>query len=304
MPYNPLDPGGVDDYPVKVGSTLLTLVDPHRGYERAFNRWYERDHYYGGCLSGPYLLAGSRWVATRELKDLRWPTTDTTVADPIDAGSYVAIYWVEKGRHKDHFEDWSAHQVRSLSESGRGFEERTHVHTALFDHVGAVYRDPDPVPVELALDHGYDGIVVLWFDARDGRDASALHRELAGAHLPAALEDSTIEIASSWTPSATGLLEALGAKAALPQPEPVRERADSSPGQDTRGIEQMPLGSRVGGSERLVQLLFVSGDVRDALPSVRQYADAVTRDGLAGLHLAAPFLRTVVGTDKYLDQLW
>jgi len=48
MPYNPLDPGGVDDYPVKVGSMLLTLVDPYRGYEKAFNRWYERDHYLRG----------------------------------------------------------------------------------------------------------------------------------------------------------------------------------------------------------------------------------------------------------------
>ncbi|WP_436775170.1 hypothetical protein [Yinghuangia sp. YIM S09857] len=63
--YAPLDVGGVDDYPVRVGSMLLTLVDPHPGFERAYNRWYERDHYYGGCLVGPHLFAGSRWVATR-----------------------------------------------------------------------------------------------------------------------------------------------------------------------------------------------------------------------------------------------
>ena len=49
----PLRPAGIDDYPVKVGSMLLTLVDPHRGYEVAYNRWYERDHYYAGCLVGP-----------------------------------------------------------------------------------------------------------------------------------------------------------------------------------------------------------------------------------------------------------
>src|ERR1700716_3534527 len=143
MAYNTLEPGGVDDYPVKVGSMLFTLVGPSRGYEKAFNRWYERDDYYGCCLTGPYLFAGSRWIATRELKDLRWPTGDTTVADPTGAGSYVAIYWVEKGRHKAHFEDWSGPQVLELYENGRGFEERTHVHTALFDQIGAVYRDPD-----------------------------------------------------------------------------------------------------------------------------------------------------------------
>ncbi len=27
----PLEVGGVDDYPVKVGSMLFTMVDPHRG---------------------------------------------------------------------------------------------------------------------------------------------------------------------------------------------------------------------------------------------------------------------------------
>ncbi len=31
---------------------LLTLVDPHKGFERAYNRWYERDHFYGGCMEG------------------------------------------------------------------------------------------------------------------------------------------------------------------------------------------------------------------------------------------------------------
>ena len=65
----PLVPEGVDDYPIKVGSMLLTLVDPHAGYELAYNRWYERDHFYAGCMIGPWLFAGSRWVATRELKD-------------------------------------------------------------------------------------------------------------------------------------------------------------------------------------------------------------------------------------------
>jgi hypothetical protein len=44
----PLEVGGIGDYPVRVGSMLLTLVEPNPGFERAYNRWYERDHYYGG----------------------------------------------------------------------------------------------------------------------------------------------------------------------------------------------------------------------------------------------------------------
>ena len=114
----PLEPGGARDYPVKLGSILLTLVDPNRGFEKAYNRWYERDHFYAGCLVGPYLFAGSRWVATRELKDLRWPHS-ATVADPWDAGSYVAIYWVEKGHHTEQFDDWAVPQVHWLYGNGR-----------------------------------------------------------------------------------------------------------------------------------------------------------------------------------------
>ena len=274
--WNYLEPGGVDDYAIKVGSMLLTLVDPHKGFEQAYNRWYERDHFYAGCMIGPWLFAGSRWVATRELKDLRWPADDETVANPPDAGSYVAIYFVEKGHHGDHFDDWARPQVRTLYGEGRGFSERTHVHTVLFDHLGAVYRDDDPVPVELALDHGYGGLVGVWLDGSDGREATALHAELAGRLVPEALAGSSIEIASSWAPS---------------------------PGQDNPNVP-MDLGSRAGGAERLVQLFFVDGDVRDALSPLRDYTKRVEAEGLATVRLAAPFHATVIGTDKYVDDLW
>jgi hypothetical protein len=186
LSYNPLEVGGVGDYPVKVGSMLLTLVDPNKGYERAYNRWYERDHFYGGCMIGPYTLAGSRWVAPRQLKDLRWPRQDNSVATPWNAGSYVAIYFVEKDHHKDFF-DWGSKQVRALYGGGRGFNERTHVHTILYDYVDAAYRDDDPVPVDLALDAAYDGIVLAWFD---GAPSS-----------PPNLSGSNIEIASNWVPT-------------------------------------------------------------------------------------------------------
>jgi hypothetical protein len=281
MTYQPLEVGGVGDYPVKVGSMLLTLVDPHHGFERAYNRWYERDHYYGGCLVGPHLFAGSRWVATRTLKDLRWASDAAdgpAVAEPADAGSYVAIYWVEKDRHKEHFDDWARPQVAYLYGEGRGFSERTHVHTVLFDHLGASYRDEDPVPVDLALDHGYDGIVALWLDARDGRTATELLDDLTRDHLPALLKDSAVEIASAWAPS---------------------------PGEDEVRLKQpMPLGSAPGGPGRLVQLFFCHGDVRDTLTALRAYTDGVEAAGLADTRLAAPFFRTNPGTDKYVDELW
>lgn len=275
MPY-PLEVAGVNDYPIKVGSMLLTLVDPHVGFEQAYNRWYERDHFYAGCMIGPFLFAGSRWVATRELKDRRWPGADETVASPPDAGSYVAIYWVERGHHEDHFDVWARQQVRELYAEGRGFSERRHIHTVLFDHLGASYRDADPVPIELALDHGYDGLVALWFDGA-GVDARALHERLAADYVPALVAGSPIEIVSSWTPSA---------------------------GENDPRDVPMDLGSKAGGPERLCQLVFVKGDVRDALTGLRAYTDAVERDGVATTRLVAPFHRTVVGTDRYVDELW
>jgi hypothetical protein len=267
----------VDGYPVKVGSALVTMVDPNRGFEKAYNRWYERDHFYAGCMIGPYLFAGSRWIAPRELKDLRWPAT-TRVADPYDSGSYVSIYWVEKGHHKDHFEDWASPQVHWLYGNGRGFAERTHVHTVVVDHIGASYRDQDPVPVELALDHGYQGVVLAWFDGRDRLPASELHAEISGRVLPEFLAGSPIEIASSWTPSV-----------------PSEEQSTGSP---------MPLGTPAGGPNRLLQILFVDGDVRQAAERLHAYTDAVEKAGLSDTQLVAPFFRTTPGKDTYLDQLW
>ena len=38
---------------------LYTLVEPHRGHEVAYNRWYERDHFYAGCQIGAYNFAGA-----------------------------------------------------------------------------------------------------------------------------------------------------------------------------------------------------------------------------------------------------
>ena len=63
----------MNDYPITVGSMLFTMVDPEKGHEVEYNRWYERDHFYAGCMVGPWLFAGKRWVATKELKDLRFP---------------------------------------------------------------------------------------------------------------------------------------------------------------------------------------------------------------------------------------
>ena len=145
--------------PVKLGSILFTLVEPHRGFEVAYNRWYERDHFYAGVLVGPHTLAGQRWVATRAEKELRQPGDMP--------GSYLGLYWIEAGHH-DAWNRWGVDTVNTLHAEGRMFTERDHVHTALYDFAWGFGRDPDGVPPELALDHRYRGLVAMLVEGGAG----------------------------------------------------------------------------------------------------------------------------------------
>src|ERR687894_691862 len=123
---------------VELGSALFTLVEPHKGHEVAYNRWYERDHFYAGCMNGPFYFSGRRWVSTRDLKDLRIGSSEPLFGDDR-AGSYLALYWTPKGRFRDNT-DWSTRQVHWLHANGRMFAERDHIHTLLYLYKGASAR--------------------------------------------------------------------------------------------------------------------------------------------------------------------
>ena len=151
---------------VRLGSALFTLVEPHRGHEVAYNRWYERDHFYAGCMIGPWYFAGRRWVCTRELKDVRVGGEVPLFGDDR-AGSYLALYWTLKGRFRENT-DWSTRQVHWLHDHGRMFGERDHVHTLLYLFKGAEARDADGVPAELALDHPFRGLGAVVVERADG----------------------------------------------------------------------------------------------------------------------------------------
>ena len=81
---------------------LLTLVEPHRGHEVAYNRWYERDHFYSGCMVGPYNFAGVASSPRRILKALRDPDSSAITGEPA-RGSYISAYWVLDG----YFDVWN-----------------------------------------------------------------------------------------------------------------------------------------------------------------------------------------------------
>ncbi len=260
------------EYPVKVGSMLFTMVDPHRGHEVAYNRWYERDHFYAGCLVGPWLFAGRRWVATRRLKELRFPA-DSAIAKPsVRAGSYVAIYWIHAGHHDEHHE-WAGQQARWLYQNGRGFNERTHVHTLMYTHDWTHYRDVDPVPLELSLDHPFPGMVSVALERREGVDQAAFDAWFRDQRLDHFLAGSPVASCSCWSP--------------IPQRE---------------GPMAIP---RVERTHLLDVYLFF---VDDAPESSWERFLALGRDieasGLARVVFASPWVPTVVGTDRYTDELW
>jgi hypothetical protein len=264
---------------------LFTMVDPTPGHEVAYNRWYEQDHFYSGCMIGPWLFAGRRWVATRELKDLRFPTdspAEAAVADPVDAGSYLATYFIHKGHEAEHFA-WANKQVFELYENGRGFDERHHAHTSLYFTTGSDHRDPEGVPAHMALDHPYRGLVSIHVD----REGETSHKDWV-----------------EWFRSNdAGALFADGADGS---PSPVDQVQHWRPiiPKGEEGKAPMKLGTGPGTPARSMQLLFLTTTPQEAWARIQEHAARIEDSGLATVRLAAPFIPTIPGTDTYTDELW
>ena len=152
---------------IELGTVLFTAIEPHRGHEIAYNRWYERsDHFYAGMMAGEHVFAGRRFVATRRLKDLRAPSASPMCPDQMSA-SYLTVYWILAGKHNE-WSRWAVDQVTELHATGRMFDERDHSHTAMYGHVSSAARGPGSTSIELALDRNYSGLVVTSCDLGDG----------------------------------------------------------------------------------------------------------------------------------------
>lgn len=261
----------MQDFPVRVGSMLFTIVEPHRGFAAAYNRWYERDHFYAGCLVGPWLFAGCRWVATQPLKQLRFPEPSPFAAPSVRAGSFLAFYWIHAGHHEEHHA-WASAQARWLYQQGRGFHERTHVHTLMYTLRHTRYRDADPVPLELSPDHRFPGLVTVAIERAEGVGRERADAWFA-AYLPGFLAASPVASCSTWTP--------------LPQGE---------------GPMTIP---RVERPERLdLHLFFLDTAPEEHWQPFVRLADDFRASGLGAVVFASPWWPTVVGTDTHTDRLW
>jgi len=256
-----------DPSAVRLGSILFSLVEPERAHAVAFHRWYERDHFYAGMMSGPDLFAGRRWVATRDLKALRYPEA-SPLTDELAAGSYAVTYWILAGRHQP-FVRWAVRRVHELYAERRMFPHARQVHTGFYSFRFAAPRDPDGVPPELALDHPYMGLAALVVD--DARDPERLASWIERTQLPG-----------------TAAGQCLGfAPLPLPDDAPVNTPRLDVP------------------ADRVLLLYFLDADPRESWAELFAPAsERLAAQGLGRVVYAAPFIPTVPGTDRYADELW
>ena len=261
-------------YPIQLGTLLFTMVEPHKGHEVEYNRWYERDHFYGGVLVGEYSFAGDRFVATRDLKKLRYPADSPMTPDPA-TGSYLAIYWVLKGHHDD-WNRWSVDTVKNLHATGRMFPERTHIHTQLYDNQWSLTRTETGTNIELALDRGYPGIVVNVGELNEGVTHQQMWEWMENTWAPRAFT-------KKWGPDVFNYSTLLPLLDDAPPDVPRVPRAD----------------------RRFLQIHFVDHDPAEKWEKgYAKFGADLESSGLATHLWTAPFKNTVFGTDTYTDKLW
>ena len=262
--------------PIKLGSMLFTLVEPHRGHEVAYNRWYERDHFYAGCMIGPYQFAGKRFVATAELKALRDPDSSEVTGEPDRGQLPLGLYWVLDGYH-DIWNRWAVDQVKALHKAGRMFNERDHVHTLLYRYAWEHPRDPDGLPAELALDHPSAGLVAVFTERADDLSTPADFETWHARGAPP-------------RPSA-GDLRPPGDRR---RPSAIAHRRAG--GRAPHGVRRPPPDDPVVPRQRSRQTPGTPPSARTGLPS--------RSSGRGRIVAALPFIPTIPGTDTYTDTLW
>jgi len=265
---------GLSTHTIGIGGALISLVEPHVGTEYAYNRWYEDDHYYAGALYMPWMFAGRRYVATRDLQQLRYPHP-SPIASPLSAGCYLHLYWITPGHVEDHVR-WSVATNVVLRSEKRIHLERTHVYTSFQDHQGSWSREGRGPRDFHTLDHPYAGVVMEVIDADEGSSREELDAWLRSTYLPWVHRSPANPIGNTvWF---------------APQPLPADKQPDVA---DIPGLER-----------RLTLLHFVDADPRDIWT---QYfagnGSWVTSHTNARVQLAAPFIPVVQGTDKYVDEL-
>ena len=259
--------------PIELGSALFSLVEPHAGCAREFNRWYERDHFYAGCMVGPGFFAGRRWVATRAMKQLRMSDGPPTL--PEGRGSLLVLYWILAGQHQETV-DWAVTRVQQLHRQNRMNPARDNISTNFYQHHWSVSRDADGVRPELALDHPFAGLSVMLVEPGPDSDTEAFEARCREHVLPNWLPDSPLSLLLCMAP------------------EPLPEGAPGNVKHATETSSVPPL-LWLGFMDRAPDSFWAE--------SMSGLATSLRSDVGGRLTWAAPFVPTVPGTDTYMDEL-
>jgi hypothetical protein len=139
---------------IEIGTAIVSYIEPHPGQARAFNTWYERDHFPAAVLAGPGVFSGARFVATAACKQLR-PATGRLFGDPL-RGSYLAVAWVLPGQQAV-WDEWVTGAMDELVARGRMFAGRDHVHTAVYRYAWQAGE----IPASMVLAHGSAGVLAV-----------------------------------------------------------------------------------------------------------------------------------------------
>ena len=255
--------------PIRLGAMHVTLVDPFRGQERRYNRWYEEDHFWSAVMFSPGLLSGARFVARSQEKAQRRVEAPFVPED----GSLLALYW----HHDDgsSYRAWVPGAVEQLKVEGRMYPDRDLVFNLRGVHVASAQRPGMPVPVELALEHRFPHVGLSLIALAGGDDpAEHLRRydatAVAGADSPVALVASFVL-------------------------EP--------PGPDPMGRSKWP--AEVGATSPLgLVVWFFDRDPAPAWPALLDAQADRAAAGVGRVLWSGTFVATVPGTDTYMDELW
>ena len=181
------------------------------------------------------------------------------------AGGITAIppYCMLACRH-DEVVDWAVNQVNWLARNDRMGAAREQVHAGFYHHRWEVLRDTDGVPKELALDHPYQGCVMVMVDRAEDVEQARFDHWLRGEHLPGVLADSPAAMC-------LGL-----------EPEPLPDDAPSY-------VRRPP-----GLERRTLHLYFLECDPRDCWQDVFAPQErAIADSGLGAVSFTAAFIPTI-----------
>ncbi len=263
-----------------ISGGLITMVEPDRGHEHDYNRWYEDDHFFAGALVGPGVFGGRRWVATRDLQLLRFPE-DSPVVQPVTDGAYISTYLHAAGRFDDILAWSSSAMLENLAyKPGRAFEFRSHVYTAMQLHeFTAVRSDLPDMRAEHVFLHPMKGLVLEIVDIAEGASRDEVLAALRDTVIPGELEGSPIAVAI----------------ASRSHPPRETNQRPSGPLPRAPGI---PYGDGVA----LQIQWFLQEDPRTWWSHFRSHGEKFAAVG-GKVALAAPFIPTIVGTNAYVDEL-